>query len=206
MVESARVHIGVHHTGIVADVFHDVDFTAGGPAHRVHVGAQHPDGGPRPPAARELRPHLDPAVRPRCLIPGVETRRRILRVLAPLLPPTFRGVGLVARIGILFLAGLDDEMTAFDPRVFASVRGVILELAIAHEPLFISPFCGIRQTIAVEFVRPDQFPIPGLDRQGKRERECRERGHVHAPMAPPRTPSVKTVTGRRRWRSTAVSF
>src|SRR5207247_2425724 len=53
------VHRTVYPAGLFADVLHDVDFAARGPAGRGDVVAQHPESGPQPLPARYLNPGLD---------------------------------------------------------------------------------------------------------------------------------------------------
>src|SRR5258708_36082767 len=55
---AGTVHRAVDGRRLAADVLHDVDLAAARPAGRVDVGAQHPEGGPQPLAARDLEAGL----------------------------------------------------------------------------------------------------------------------------------------------------
>jgi hypothetical protein len=43
--------------------------------------------------------------------------------------------------------------------ILYSAGGIILKLMISDKPDFIPPVCGIRQSLIIEFIGPDQFPI-----------------------------------------------
>src|SRR5450631_4579673 len=59
---SGAVDGAVNQRGLFADVFHDVDFSAGGPAGFVDVDAEHPEGGPDALSARNLHAGFEAAV------------------------------------------------------------------------------------------------------------------------------------------------
>jgi hypothetical protein len=114
----------------------------------VNVGAEGPDGGPDAPAGGELGADLDVAVKPVGLVVGLE-----------------RGGGVVGDagrafdgVGVLFLAGLDDEMAVLDAGVFQAPGSVELGLVIADEAFLVDPLGGIGQAVGIvlEFVGPDE--------------------------------------------------
>ena len=57
MVVGLGVDRAVHHAGAMADMLHDVDLAADGPADRLF--GQHPDGRPTAASARDLGARLD---------------------------------------------------------------------------------------------------------------------------------------------------
>jgi hypothetical protein len=57
-----------------------------------------------------------------------------------------------------FLAQLDQEIVAIDPRVFQAVHGVVLELVMADVSFFVSPFVWIGVSRVIEFIGPDEVP------------------------------------------------
>src|SRR5262249_12997093 len=59
---SRSVHGAVNCRGLTADVFHDVDLAAGGPAHRANVVTEHPEGGPDTLSERNLNACLESAI------------------------------------------------------------------------------------------------------------------------------------------------
>src|SRR5207244_4541732 len=62
---AGAMHRAVYPAGLLANVLHDVDLAARGPADLVAVVAQHPEGGPQALPARDLNPSLHAAVPPR---------------------------------------------------------------------------------------------------------------------------------------------
>src|SRR5437773_2628668 len=66
------VHRAVHPAGLLADVLHDVDLAARGPADGGDVVAQHPESGPQPLPARYLNTGLDATVLPRAQALGLK--------------------------------------------------------------------------------------------------------------------------------------
>src|ERR1022692_5233521 len=60
----------MHRGRFTTDVFHDVNFPADRPAHRVNVRAQHPESRPKSLAARYFNARLDAAIGPRPLALG----------------------------------------------------------------------------------------------------------------------------------------
>src|SRR5437899_948134 len=105
------VYCAVHPARFLADLLHDVDLAARGPADGGDVVAQHPERGPQPLSARYLNTGLDATVLPRAQTLGLESGR-----------------GVPAG-GERLPAGLDDEVARIDVRVLDPV-GVELELAV----------------------------------------------------------------------------
>src|ERR1700722_19214038 len=135
----------VEFAGFLADVFHNVDFTALGPAYGGDVFSEHPEGGPHALAFGDFDAGFDATV-------GLG--EEALRFQA--------GGSVVAGDavggGVDFLLRGDDEIAFFDVGVFGAV-GIGLEFVIA--PTFaaqvVSPFGGIgRGTVGRgEFIAPD---------------------------------------------------
>ena len=117
--------------GFLADVFHDVDFAALGPADGGNVFAEHPEGGPHALAFRDFDAGFDAAV-------GLG--EEALRFQAG--GSVFARDAIGGRVGF-FLRG-DDEIALFDVGVFGAI-GVGLEFVVA--PAFaaevVGPFVGI---------------------------------------------------------------
>src|ERR1019366_4473244 len=113
------------------DVLHDVDLAAGRPADRINVGAQHPECGPDSLASREFDARLHATVSPGPFAFSQHPGRSI--ILA----------------AVALLAGLDNQLTAYDARVIRA-GGVIFELLIAPATGavtdIVAPFGRIRQT------------------------------------------------------------
>src|SRR3990172_8947389 len=137
---AGTVHGAVHQGGFPADVLHDVDLAALGPADFVAVVAQHPEGGPQSLPARDLNPCLHAGVSPRSQPLGLQPGRRVLAIPRPLLP------------------GHDNEVAVFDTRVFGAV-GVELQLGVAPAvaPGLPHPFRRVEGR-PVEFVAPHESP------------------------------------------------
>src|SRR3989442_5704 len=139
---AGAMHRAVHPARLLADVLHDVDLTARGPADRGAVVAQHPEGGPQALPARDLNPCFHAPVAPRAQPLGLESGGRVVTISERL------------------TASLDDEVAACDARVFGAV-GVELELRVAPAaaPGLADPFSRIEGR-AVELVVPHELP-PG---------------------------------------------
>src|SRR6266516_959853 len=139
---AGAMHRAVHPARLLADVLHDVDLAARGPADRDAVIAQHPEGGPQALPARDLDPRFHAPVAPRAQPLGLESGGRVVTVSERL------------------TARRDGEIAAFDTRVFGAV-GVELELRVAPAaaPGLADPFSSIKGG-AVELVVPHELP-PG---------------------------------------------
>src|SRR6266702_2214358 len=137
---AGAMHRAVHPARLLADVLHDVDLAARGPADRDAVIAQHPKGGPQALPTRDLNPCFHAAVAPRAQPLGLESGGRIVTISERL------------------TASLDDEVAACDTRVFGAV-GVELELRVAPAvaPGLADPFSRIEGR-AVELVVPHELP------------------------------------------------
>src|SRR5207249_5826791 len=72
------VHRAVYPAGLLADVLHDVDLAAPGPAGGGDIIAQHPESGPQPLPTRYLNTGLDATVLPRAQPLGLEPGRGVL--------------------------------------------------------------------------------------------------------------------------------
>src|SRR5713226_9031065 len=107
----------VNGAGLLANVFHDVDFTAGGPTHRGDVVAKHPESGPHPLPYRNLDARFKAAVglaeEPLCL----DASRSV----------TARDA---IRAGKAFLLRSNDQISTFDLRILKAI-GVALEFLVA---------------------------------------------------------------------------
>src|ERR1051326_6720749 len=133
---------------LFADIFHDVDLAAGGPARLVDVIAEHPECGPDSLTARDLDAGLETAVVLRELALGFEA-----------------GGGVVARhavwAGVFFLNGFDDQVAIMQRGVLGA-DGVVLEFVIAPAAAsgFQNPLGRIRSGAigAIKFVAPHQSP------------------------------------------------
>ena len=134
--------VGVDLQRVEADVLHDVDLAAGGPA-LAGIDAEHPDRGPHALAGRELGADLDPAVEPGGLAPRPQARR---------------GDGVALEI---VLPRLDDEHAVFDPGVLRPGLGVVLQFFVPDEPLLLVPLVRVRQARDAELIRPDKLPLLG---------------------------------------------
>src|SRR5438034_6056524 len=161
------VHRAVYPAGLLADVLHDVDLAAPGPAGGGDIIAQHPESGPQPLPTRYLNTGLDATVLPRAQPLGLKPGRGV-----------FAG-------GERLAAGLDDEVARIDVRVRDAV-GVELELAVppAVAPGLAHPFRGVERW-AVELIVPHELPHGGPSR-GSGERGTRgdrdpeqDAGHVY---------------------------
>src|SRR5256712_5211410 len=134
------VHRAVHPAGLLADVLHDVDLAARGPADRGDVVAQHPERGPQPLTARYLNTGLDATVLPRAQALGLEPGRRVFAVRERL------------------VTGLDDEVARVDVRVLDAVG---VELGGGgppnNNPRLPHPPRGV-EGLAVELVVPHACP------------------------------------------------
>src|SRR5436190_12231123 len=142
------VHRTVYAAGFLADVLHDVDLAARGPAGGGNVVAQQPERGPQPLPARDLNPGLDATVLPRAEPLGLEPGRCVVPVPERL------------------AAGRDDEVASVDMRVLGAV-GVELQFGVAPAPApgLPDPLRGIEGG-PVELVVPDELPHGGPGRGG----------------------------------------
>ena len=135
--------------GLFADIFHDVDFAAFGPADGFDVVAEHPEGGPDALALRDFDAGFEAAEGLGEEALGFQARGSV-----------FAG-DVIGAFEIFFARG-DDEIAVFDVGVFAAI-GVGLELVVA--PAFaaevVGPFfrVGGGAVGAVEFVGPDEREI-----------------------------------------------
>src|SRR6185503_3745846 len=112
-----RVNRSVDYARVEADVLHDVDLADVRPVDHRRIG-QHPDRGPGPATAGQLRANLEKAVSPAPLAVRHEPRRRV--ILAPAVLE--RTGGLVAR--------LDDQRAVLDPRILAACGRIVLPLLV----------------------------------------------------------------------------
>src|SRR5205823_2413666 len=71
------VHRAVYPAGLLADVLHDVDLAAPGPAGGGDIIAQHPESGPQPLPTRYLNTGLDATVLPRAQPLGLKPGRGV---------------------------------------------------------------------------------------------------------------------------------
>ncbi len=159
---SARaVQRTVNHPGLLADVFHDVDFAALGPADRSDVFAQHPEGRPHPLPHGNFDARFEAAVR---------------LIEKPLRFHSRRGViasDVVAGIRVGFFQRRDNEIAALELGVLRAI-GVRLELvvapAVAANPGIKGPFrrIGRGAVRAAEFVAPDKSESLGGRRLQRR--------------------------------------
>ena len=153
------VHRPVHAARLPADVLHDVDFAARGPADLLAATPEHPERGPHTLPARDTNPCLDAAVLPRCQALGLEASRRVLPVSKRL------------------LTRIDDEMAVFDARILGA-SSVELQLMVSPAAAagLPDPFRKV-QGRAVELVVPDEARIPARGR--RRIRASRRGGSAH---------------------------
>jgi hypothetical protein len=134
---------------LFADIFHDVDLAALGPADRADVVAEHPERGPDALAFGDFDAGFEAAE-------GL--REQALRFQA-------RGcvfAGDVIGAFVVFFTGGDDEIAVFDVGVLRAV-GVGLEFVVAPAATaeVVGPFLGVGGGAVggVEFVGPDESEI-----------------------------------------------
>src|ERR1700682_1420545 len=106
---------GMNNRRLFADVFHDVDLTAIGPAGCINVVAQHPKCRPDALTKGNLDARFKPSVGLRELIPGKQSRRSIVASYVIRTSEGFLerldyqcatleiGVGRAARVGLKFV-------------------------------------------------------------------------------------------------------
>jgi hypothetical protein len=138
----------VDFVGLLADVFHDVDFAALGPADGGNVFSEHPERGPNSLPFRDFDAGLEAAV-------GLDEQALCLEAGGGVLAgyPVGAGVGF-------FLRG-DDEISFFDSHVFLAIRvGLEFVVAPAFAAEVVGPFGGIGRGAvrSGEFVAPDKAP------------------------------------------------
>src|SRR5437764_14030035 len=75
---AGAVNGAVNQTWFFADIFHDVDLAAGGPAGFVDVVAEHPEGGPDALSARNLDAGLEAPVGLRKFAKCFQARRSVI--------------------------------------------------------------------------------------------------------------------------------
>jgi hypothetical protein len=135
--------------GLFADIFHDVDLAALGPADRVDVVAEHPKGGPDTLAFWNFYPGFEAAEGLSEQALCLQTRGRV-----------FAG-DAVAAFKIFFASG-DNEVAVLDAGVLPAIR-VGLEFVIAPTVAaeVVGPFfrVGSGTVGGVEFVGPDEGEI-----------------------------------------------
>src|ERR1700730_6115794 len=130
----------------LADVFHDVDFAALGPANRTEIVAQGPKARPQPLPCGYFYAGLEPAINLAESSLGLQTRRGVVA-----------GYAIRGRVRLL-LCG-NDQVAGLDLRVLRAIRVVLkFVVAPAAAPGVVSPFRGVRQGAirAAEFVAPNQ--------------------------------------------------
>src|SRR5438046_2654314 len=93
------MHGAVHPARLLADVLHDVDLAAPGPAERGAVVAQHPEGGPQALPARDLNPCFHAPVAPRPQPSGLESGGRVVTISERLTRSEERRVGKSVDLG-----------------------------------------------------------------------------------------------------------
>jgi hypothetical protein len=192
VIMAAGMDVGVDDSGVMADVFEDIDLAAGGPTDLADIGAEGPEGGPGAAAGGDFSSRLDAAVGPGDPIAGGEAGGGVVRELALLLPAAVGGIRLVARVWEFFAAGFDDEVTVLDPGILEAVGGVVLEFAIAHESFLVGPLGRIWEAVAVEVIGPDEFPLGGLGGGGEQGGGDEQGEGMHGSMAPVGVTSVKS--------------
>src|SRR5215467_8989951 len=164
---TGAVERAVHGARLLADVFHDVDFTGRRPAGEGDVVAEHPESGPRSLACRDFDARFKAAVSLAEKTLGLEAGGSVVARNA-----------VRAGEGSAFLLRGDDKIAALDVSVLQAV-GVALEFIVA--PAFaaqvVSPLLGIRRRTVwtVEFVGPDEGPA---GRRWLRRGRHRINGHV----------------------------
>src|SRR5690606_28457382 len=141
-----RSHIG---QDISTIVFHDIDLTVLCP---FSFYTQRLKRRPEPRTDRNPSTHFEPPILPCLSTCRIDCRRRILNIAAPRRP-------VVAhlperRFFLLLLTHFDYQYTAFTILVLLLVPLVFL---IPLESLFKTPVVGIRRTVLIEFIRPDQL-------------------------------------------------
>ena len=128
---------------LFADVFHDIDFAAVGPAGGDHIIAEHPERRPHALAVRDFYPRFD------------------LAVFDAEFTLAFQARGSVA--ARLTFDGANDKMAGAVTEHVLAGAGVDFEFAIAPTAAaeIEGPFGGIGSGVrgAVEFVAPDQMPL-----------------------------------------------
>jgi hypothetical protein len=135
--------------GLFADVLHDVDFAALGPADRIDVVAEHPERGPDALAVRDFDAGLEAAESLRVEPLRFEASGRVF------------ASDVVGAFVIFFACG-DDEIAVFDVGVFRTICvGLEFVVTPATAAEVVSPFfrVGSGTVRAVEFVGPDQSEV-----------------------------------------------
>jgi hypothetical protein len=138
---------------LFTDVLHDVDLAALGPADRVDIIAEHPEGGPDALAFGDFDARLETSE---------SLGEEALRFQA-------RGcvfAGDVVGAFVLFFARGDDEIAVFDVGVLATICvGLEFVVAPAATAEIVSPFFWVGKGAVggVEFVGPDQGEIFEID-------------------------------------------
>ena len=139
----------VDNGGLLADVFHDVDLAALGPADFVYVVAKHPEGGPDALALRDFDAGFEAAE-------GLCEEALCFQARGSVFASD-----VIGAFEIFFARG-DDEIAVFDVGVFAAV-GIGLEFVVAPASAaeVVGPFfrVGGGAVGTVEFVGPDKVEI-----------------------------------------------
>ncbi len=154
---SRPVHGPIHAAGFAADMLHDVDLAATGPARLVYVRPQHPEGRPDPLPEWKLHAGFDPAVREGVQVLGGKA-----------------GGGVIA-VEVLLGARFQDQHAALDARVFGAV-GIVLPFVVSPAAAadIKNPIGGVDRP-AREFVLPDQIPAGTHSLRGGGGGRCRIR-------------------------------
>jgi len=149
--DSARARISrpmdcaVNQRGLLADVLHDVDFAAAGPAGLFDVVAQHPERRPNALSARNFDARFESSIGLRKFAQGLQARGSVVS-------------GDAVSSGIFLLQYFDDQVSILLVGVVESLR-VVLKLVVAPASAagFGDPFGGVDRGAvrAVELVAPD---------------------------------------------------
>src|SRR5712692_3654264 len=99
----------VHDRRFLANIFHDVDLAASGPADGTDVVAQHPKCRPDTLAIGDLNSRLEPSIGLAELILSEQSRRSVV-------------AGYAVRPGERFLERFNDQQAAFKIRVRSAIR------------------------------------------------------------------------------------
>src|SRR6266851_7965583 len=150
----------VNYGRFLADVFHNVDLAASGPAGGTDIVAQHPKRRPDTLSIRNLEPRLKPSIGLRELIPGEQPCRSVI-------------AGDVIRPRERFLYCFDHQQATLDVRVDRAV-GISLEFVVtpAIAADIKGPLSRINRRAAgtIKLVTPHQTPYRGIAREYGRAR------------------------------------
>src|SRR5215472_10008492 len=111
------VHAAMHLVGLLADVLHDVDLAAGGPADGIDVVTEHPERGPDSLPGRNLDASLEAPVGLREVGGGLQAGRGV-------------AAGDTVGAGVVLLEHVDDEVSILLNGILGACR-VVLELVVS---------------------------------------------------------------------------